>query len=87
MREKLSVVSPVYAPTLLKMPWAQPLEDWSSDLLAALPRGISRHTVRLIEADGLVFAVKEIGGEVAYHEYNMLRRLQELDAPLSLIHI
>lgn len=81
MREKLSVVSPVYAPTLLKMPWAQPLEDWSSDLLAALPRGISRHTVRLIEADGLVFAVKEIGGEVAYHEYNMLRRLQELDAP------
>lgn len=79
--EKLSVVSPAYAPTLLKMPWSQPLEEWSSDLWAALPRGISRHTVRLISADGLVFAVKEIGEQVAYHEYRMLRRLQELDAP------
>lgn len=79
--EKLNVVSPQYAPTLLKMPWSLPLEQWSGDLLAALPRGISRHTVRLIAADGLVFAVKEIGEAVAYHEYRMLRRLTELDAP------
>ena len=79
--EKLNVVSPQYAPTLLKMPWSLPLEQWSGDLLAALPRGISRHTVRLISADGLVFAVKEIGEAVAYHEYRMLRRLKELDAP------
>lgn len=81
MLEKLSVVSPTYAPTLLKMPWSTPLEEWSTDLLAALPRGISRHTVRLIEADGLVFAVKEIGERVAYHEYRNLRRLQELGVP------
>ena len=79
------------------MPWSVPLEEWDSDLLAALPRGISRHTVRLIAADELVFAVKEIGESVAYHEYRMLRRLQELGVPcvvpvavithLSLIHI
>lgn len=81
MLEKLSVVSPTYAPTLLKMPWSTPLEEWSTDLLAALPRGISRHTVRLIEADELVFAVKEIGERVAYHEYRNLRRLQELGVP------
>lgn len=81
MLEKLSVVSPTYAPTLLKMPWSTPLEEWSTDLLAALPRGISRHTVRLVEADGLVFAVKEIGERVAYHEYRNLRRLQELGVP------
>ncbi|MCT2338217.1 DUF4032 domain-containing protein [Corynebacterium sp. p3-SID1056] len=81
MLERLSVVSPTYAPTLLKMPWSTPLEEWSTDLLAALPRGISRHTVRLIEADGLVFAVKEIGERVAYHEYRNLRRLQELGVP------
>lgn len=81
MLEKLSVVSPTYAPTLLKMPWSTPLDKWSTDLLAALPRGISRHTVRLIEADGLVFAVKEIGERVAYHEYRNLRRLQELGVP------
>lgn len=81
MLEKLSVVSPTYAPTLLKMPWSTPLEEWSTDLLAALPRGISRHTVRLVEADGLVFAVKEIGERVAYYEYRNLRRLQELGVP------
>lgn len=81
MREKLNVISPTYAPTLLKMPWEQPLEQWPKELLAALPRGISRHTVRLVEADGLVVAVKEIGEKVAYHEYRMLRRLQEMDAP------
>ena len=81
MQEKLSVLSPTFAPTLLKMPWSTPLEGWSTDLLAALPRGISRHTVRLIEADGLTFAVKEIGEHVAYHEYRNLRRLQELGAP------
>ena len=63
--EKLNVVSAAYAPTLLTMPWDQPLDAWSGDLLAALPRGISRHTVRLISADGLVFAVKEIGEAVA----------------------
>nr|WP_275433178.1 DUF4032 domain-containing protein [Corynebacterium imitans] len=63
------------------MPWSTPLEEWSTDLLAALPRGISRHTVRLVEADGLVFAVKEIGERVAYHEYRNLRRLQELGVP------
>lgn len=79
--EKLNVVSAAYAPTLLTMPWDQPLDEWDGDLLAALPRGISRHTVRLISADGLVFADKEIGEAVAYHEYRMLRRLQELDAP------
>ena len=79
--EKLNVVSPAYAPTLLTMPWSVPLEEWDSDLLAALPRGISRHTVRLIAADELVFAVKEIGESVAYHEYRMLRRLQELGVP------
>ena len=79
--EKLNVVSPAYAPTLLTMPWSVPLDQWDGDLLAALPRGISRHTVRLIAADGLVFAVKEIGETVAYHEYRMLRKLQELDVP------
>ena len=42
------------------LPWSLPLKDWPNDLLAALPRGISRHVVRFIKAGGAIFAVKEI---------------------------
>ena len=81
MREKLSVNASAYAPTLLTLPWSTPLEQWSDTLLAALPRGISRHTVRLVSADDKVMAVKEIGERVAFHEYRTLKQLQDLDAP------
>lgn len=81
MREKLSVNASAYASTLLTLPWSTPLEQWSDTLLAALPRGISRHTVRLVSADDKVMAVKEIGERVAFHEYRTLKQLQDLDAP------
>ena len=81
MREKLSVNASAHAPTLLTLPWSTPLEQWSDTLLAALPRGISRHTVRLVSADDKVMAVKEIGERVAFHEYRTLKQLQDLDAP------
>ncbi|HEU5242340.1 MAG TPA: DUF4032 domain-containing protein, partial [Ornithinibacter sp.] len=35
-------------PALLDLPWRVPLEAWPEDLLAALPRGISRHVVRFV---------------------------------------
>ncbi len=81
MSERMSVQSPAYAKVLLGLPWAIPLADWPSELLSAFPRGISRHTVRLISAGGMVLAVKEIGESVAYHEYRTLKRLRELDIP------
>ncbi|MDK6260275.1 MULTISPECIES: DUF4032 domain-containing protein [Corynebacterium] len=80
-REKLNVQSPVYASALLRLPWSRPLAQWGADLLAALPRGISRHTVRLVRSEGLVLAVKEIGAHAAWHEYRTLRRLRRLDVP------
>lgn len=81
MREKLSVNASAYAPTLLTLPWSTPLEQWSDTLLATLPQGISRHTVRLVSADGKVMAIKEIGEHAAFHEYRTLKQLQDLDAP------
>lgn len=81
MREKLSVNASAYAPTLLTLPWSTPLEQWSDTLLAALPQGISRHTVRLVSADDKVMAIKEIGEHAAFHEYRTLKQLQDLDAP------
>ena len=68
-------------PALLDLPWDVPLEEWPKELLAALPRGISRHVVRFVRLSGRVLAVKEIKAELALREYNMLRMLQRLDQP------
>lgn len=68
-------------PAMLDLPWDIPLEEWPADIVAALPRGISRHVVRFIRLGERIIAVKEIGEEVAYHEYEMLRDLVRLDAP------
>jgi hypothetical protein len=68
-------------PALLDLPWAIPLEEWPSDNLAALPRGISRHVVRFVRMSGRVIAVKEIKDELARREYGLLRLLNRLDQP------
>lgn len=46
-------------PVLLELPWDTPLEQWPEDVLAALPRGISRHVVRFAHAGEKIVAVKE----------------------------
>lgn len=68
-------------PALLDLPWDLPLEDWPDDVLAALPRGISRHIVRFVKLGGRILAVKEISSEVAHREYKLLRDLVRLEQP------
>src|SRR5690606_39631073 len=68
-------------PALLDLPWHIPLAEWPEDILAALPRGISRHVVRFVRMSGRVIAIKEIGESVAHREYGLLRSLQRLDVP------
>ena len=68
-------------PALLDLPWRIPLEEWPEDLLAALPRGISRHVVRFVRLSGRVLAVKEIKADIAQREYEMLRNLGRMDMP------
>ena len=77
----LDITAAAAEPALLDLPWDTPLEAWPSSLLAALPRGISRHVVRFVNLSGRVLAVKEIGETVAHHEYDILRDLSRLDAP------
>ena len=55
-----SLAAPAIPPCSI-LPWDTPLEDWPADQLVALPRGISRHVVRFVRIDGVVYAVKEIG--------------------------
>ncbi len=68
-------------PALLDLPWSTPLEEWPEDLLAALPRGISRHVVRFVRLEGRIIAIKEIKADIARREYDMLRALRRLDQP------
>jgi hypothetical protein len=68
-------------PALLDLPWEKPLEQWPEELLAALPRGISRHVVRFVRVSGRVLAVKEISRHLAQREYEMLRVLGRQEIP------
>ena len=66
---------------MLDLPWSLPLDDWPTELLAALPRGISRHVVRFVKLSGRVIAIKEIKADLATREYNMLRFLNKVNQP------
>jgi tRNA A-37 threonylcarbamoyl transferase component Bud32 len=68
-------------PALLDLPWETPLEEWPEDILAALPRGISRHVVRFVRVSGRVLALKEINHHLAHREYQMLRVLGRIGIP------
>lgn len=68
-------------PDLLTLPWETPLEEWPEALIVALPRGISRHTVRFVRLSGVVHAVKEIEESFAQREYDLLNELTEMNVP------
>ncbi|MHA7264468.1 DUF4032 domain-containing protein [Arthrobacter sp. TMN-37] len=77
----LNITAASADPELLDLPWHIALEEWPTQSLAALPRGISRHIVRFAHLGGSVIAIKETSEHVARHEYHMLRKLQRLDVP------
>lgn len=77
----LSITSAVPDPALLDLPWGLPLESWPDEVIAALPKGISRHLVRFVHLEGAVVAIKETTAELARREYDMLRTLQRLEVP------
>ena len=68
-------------PDLLRLPWGTPLAEWSDDLVVPLPRGLSRHIVRIVRLGDRTYAVKETQEEMAFREYRLLRDLQRLGLP------
>jgi hypothetical protein len=67
---------------LLSLPWETPLEEWEDEhLLEVAHRGISRHVVRFVEVDGVVYALKEIDERLARREYRLLGELEQLGMP------
>ena len=69
-------------PSFLDLPWHTPLEEWESDRMVTLIRGISRHVVRFVEYDGALYAVKELPERPARREWTLLRRLQGQGLPV-----
>ncbi|GAA3582478.1 DUF4032 domain-containing protein [Klugiella xanthotipulae] len=81
MSGSLNIQAARVDPNLLDLPWRLPLDEWPDEIIAALPKGISRHLVRFAHLSGHVVAVKETTDEMARGEYEMLMTLQRLDIP------
>ena len=67
-------------PAMLSLPWELPLAEWTEHTVP-VPRGLSRHVVRVIRLDGAFYAVKETQEHLAKREYRMLRELARLGLP------
>ena len=69
-------------PSFLDLPWDTPLEEWDSPRFVNLIRGISRHVVRFVEYDGVLYALKELPERPARREWTLLRRLEGQGLPV-----
>ncbi len=69
--------------TLLDLPWEQPLARWdeTGQRFRELPVGPSRHLVRFLVSDGIVYALKELPAAVAEREFTVLRHLEDAGLP------
>src|SRR3954453_20496866 len=70
-------------PALVTLPWSVPLEEWTEHVVP-LPRGLSRHVVRIVRVGHRTYAVKETVEESAFREYRLLRDLHRLGLPAVL---
>lgn len=77
----MRMVGTAQEPELTFLPWDIPLEQWPEDLVVALPRGISRHIVRFVRLNGIVYAIKEAELELVEREYSLLGELQRRAVP------
>jgi hypothetical protein len=71
-------------PALFPLPWDTELEEWDEQYLVPLPRGLSRHVVRIIRTGpgGVTYVAKETQAEMAHREYRVLRDLGRLGLPV-----
>jgi tRNA A-37 threonylcarbamoyl transferase component Bud32 len=77
----LRIVATKPNPALVTLPWRLSLEEWGDDVVVPLPRGISRHVVRIVRLGQDVYAVKQTREQWASREYRLLRDLRRLGLP------
>ncbi len=77
----LRIVASRPDPAIVTLPWSTPLEEWTDDYVVPLPRGLSRHIVRIVRLGQRTYAVKETQEDIAFREYRLLRDLQREGMP------
>ena len=82
MSSHFQLVARTGHPSFLDLPWNEPLEEWDSPRFVNLIRGISRHIVRFVEYDGVLYALKELPERPARREWTLLRRLEGQELPV-----
>lgn len=82
MPARLQLLARTGHPDFLDLPWDVPLEQWRSDRLVDVVRGISRHVVRFVNYDGRLYALKELPAPIARREYVLLRALASREMPV-----
>ena len=86
MPARLQLIARTGHPDFLDLPWDEPLEEWTHERLVEVVRGIHRHVVRFVEYESdlgpRLYALKELPGRLARHEYTMLRRLAADEMPV-----
>ncbi len=68
-------------PDIVRLPWKVPLEQWEGPWVLDVPRGLSRHVVRVVRAGQRIVAVKETNEKIARREYTLLRHLVHAGLP------
>jgi hypothetical protein len=81
-RMRIQLVPRPGQPDFLDLPWDAPLEDWQSERLAVVDRGIGRHVVRFVEYGHTFYALKELPHRLAQREYRLLRALAREGLPV-----
>jgi len=82
MPPRLQLLARTGHPDFLDLPWGVPLEEWRSERLVDVVRGISRHIVRFVNYDGRLYALKELPAPLARREYRLLRALAAQEMPV-----
>jgi hypothetical protein len=80
---KLQLVAKTGHPDFLDLPWELPLEEWESDRLVEVVRGIGRHVVRFVDYYEALYALKELPERLARREYRLLREHADQSIQLS----
>lgn len=68
-------------PDFLDLDWNRPMVEWDAPHRLDLPKGISRHEVRFFGYPQGIYAIKELPRRAARNEYEVLRALEDLEAP------
>jgi hypothetical protein len=76
----LRIVASRPDPAIVTLPWHLPLDEWTEHVVP-LPRGLSRHVVRIVRLGTRTYAVKETVEHMAFREYRLLRDLQRIPLP------